>query len=1550
MKLKELFIKRLLPSFLLMLASATASAQDMLATPLTLEAVEAGTINIVNPNGLTIEYNKNAAGWTAASSNPISISVDEGDAVQFRGDNASYLSFGDSGEQPTRFTATNPVYLYGNVMSLINSTGFATLKELTDKSEWGTGSNFAYLFSTPGDENGGLFPKANTTIRNHPTKDILLPATTLTPNCYMYMFSGCAALTRSPELPATTLADGCYHRLFDNCTSLETAPTLPAKRLAGFCYSNMFAGCTSLKSVKCLATDISADLCFEGWMEGVPAGGTFVKASTNNRYESGFNGIPEGWTVQNATEADGDMGATPLTMEAIADGIITISNPRLLRFLYKKNNGSWTQAKTNPISIDVVAGDKVQFKALNPSYSNEGSDEVHFTSSADCYLYGNVMSLINETTFTYNTALSESYAFAHLFANEDLSPNTTLKSHPYNELVLPATTLKPYCYCGMFNGCTGLTTAPQLPATTLVNYCYDDMFSGCTGLTEAPQLPATTLATGCYTMMFYGCTSLTKAPDLTASIVPANAYEMMFGDCSNLSYVKCLATALGNYATMEWLDGVASTGTFVKMSQMCDFADGVGGIPEGWTTQGATEADGDYGATPLTLEAVTAGTITISNPNTIPVHYSLVKTDGSSQYRNNVADALTTFDVEPGDRLTFRGNGSTNAYGNITPGYGYQIKSTADVYAYGNVMSLTGNISNTVLTGTMNFACLFGSDNPADANTTIKSHPTKDLILGATTLTESCYAFMFGGCQGLTRAPQLPATELAPICYHRMFLGCTGLTAAPVLPAPTLATECYDAMFDGCSSLNYVKCLATDLGENNTSEWLNGVAAKGIFIKADGAEWTLNSANGIPAGWSTTDTPLTIEATEDETTVTINNPLMLTIEYSTDGGANWEYGVTNSITISGIAAGGTVQLRGYNETYSSDGTAANSMGINADKDYYLYGNIMSLIDADNYASLTTLTGNYAFARLFRSSSHLKNHPTKELQLPATSLSANCYRYTFQNCTGLTKAPVLPATKMAEACYFATFIGCTALTEAPELHSTNLAPGCYTGMFANSGLTTAPVLPATELAERCYYQMFYGCQGLTTAPALPAMNVPRSGYNQMFYGCSKLAAIPNLPATTVYGFGYNMMFRNCTSLTTYPTIAATTLIDEDGMQGMFMGCTNLTTAGDLCVTTMGDRGCQYMFSGCTKLTKAPALPATKLAPYCYNRMFENCTSLVDAPALPATELADLCYNDMFWRCTSLKNAPELPATTLADYCYTMMFVGCSSMETAPVLPAVTLTPGCYEHMFVGCTSLNYVKCLATDLGDESSTDGWLTNVAANGTFVKAAGTDWTQKGTDEGTWSYDEYDEPVATTFIHGIPEGWTVNESVRLNADGEGYYWATYYNGTAGYTADESTTVYTAKVSSDLSEVELTEVDDKTIPAGNAVVLKSTAATATMTYADAATGILADNDLQGSDTNTPTPANTYMLVKGSSGVGFYHWTGTSIPAGRAYLTLPNNANNRLFIPFADTDMATGISLTPAVTDRSRQDDTLYDLSGRKVADTNPAPGIYVKNGKKVLVK
>lgn len=960
----------------------------------------------------------------------------------------------------------------------------------------------------------------------------------------------------------------------------------------------------------------------------------------------------------------------------------------------------------------------------------------------------------------------------------------------------------------------------------------------------------------------------------------------------------------------------------------------------------------DMTATPLTLEATTSGDITFNLKLGYGVDASVMN---AIEYKKN-DDAWKIYtwgeaiSVVNGDKVAFRGN-NTKYYGNGTPSYESHIASTADVYVYGNIMSIinsTDFATLTTLTGKDAFSHLFSVPGSTIwevvPNTTIKSHPTKDLVLPATTLTNMCYMNMFSGCQGLTRAPELPATELPVACYASMFEGCTSLTEAPVLPtttftpygfdditfeeygsidcymgmfkdcislkkapalpattlihgvyqnmfqgctslerapdlpAPIVADYAYSYMFDGCTSLNYVKCLATDFyidpdfqntAEDNVNNWLNNVAATGTFVKADGMTAWAEGASGIPAGWTVqeegdpepgpfvaAETPLTIEAIEDGTTVTITNPLALTIECSFDGGASWASSNAAPITISGIAAGSTVQLRANNAAYS-DGTIANSTIISFDKDCYVYGNIMSLVNSTGFATTTTLTANYAFFDLFDSNEHLKNHDTKDFVLPATTLTEGCYSNMFYKCTALTKAPVLPATTLAKKCYERMFQTCKAMTTAPALPATSLADYCYSFMFyaCNTlqsapslpatvmvdhcysnmfgfchAFTNTPELPATTLAENCYYRMFVGCNGLTTITSLPATTMAAYCYNEMFRQCQALKNGPVLPATKLADYCYRCMFQACTALenpselpatelspgcylgmfvntglTTTPALPAKTLakscyyqmfqncqklvssstlpateLAEMSYYKMFADCPLLENAGDLSATTAAESSCEYMFqnctsmvtapvlsattlapacynymfSGCTKLTKAPALPATKLDTQCYQRMFEFCSGLVDAPELPATELAELCYNDMFWECTSLKNAPVLPATTLADYCYTMMFMGCTSLETAPVLPAATLTPGCYEHMFMNCNKLNYVKCLATDLGDDTSTDGWMTNVAATGTFVKAASADWSTKGTTDGTWG--DPGEEVACTFIHGIPTGWTV--------------------------------------------------------------------------------------------------------------------------------------------------------------------------------------------------
>ena len=294
---------------------------------------------------------------------------------------------------------------------------------------------------------------------------------------------------------------------------------------------------------------------------------------------------------------------------------------------YSTDNGeTWnTTNNTNSksehlvITVNVSEGDKVLWKgdAQQLGFYDEDVDDIvgsFFSSDCEFDAQGNVMSLFYGDNFKGETTIENDYAFCNLFSDydgekncgivnaKDLSlPATTLTEGCYSYMFddctsltaapeLPATALAQYCYSAMFYNCTSLTTAPELPATTLASNCYSNMFQDCTNLTTAPQLPATTLTNSCYSYMFLNCTSLTTAPELPATTLADSCYYGMFRDCTILNYIKCLAIDISAInCTINWVNGVASSGTFVKKrtaeSASSNWERGVNGIPTGWTVE-----------------------------------------------------------------------------------------------------------------------------------------------------------------------------------------------------------------------------------------------------------------------------------------------------------------------------------------------------------------------------------------------------------------------------------------------------------------------------------------------------------------------------------------------------------------------------------------------------------------------------------------------------------------------------------------------------------------------------------------------------------------------------------------------------------------------------------------------------------------------------------------------------------------------------------------------------------------------------------------------------
>jgi hypothetical protein len=232
------------------------------------------------------------------------------------------------------------------------------------------------------------------------------------------------------------------------------------------------------------------------------------------------------------------------TISIVSEGTVS---PISLEYSMDSGN-TWYDVSSG---IDISVGDKVLIKGNNNNFSSDTENYYHFISSnplMELKVSGNIMSLLDETL--ESTALTINCRFVMLFSELNIIDASLLR--------LTATTLSNGCYAGMFNGCTSLTTAPELPATTLSNGCYIGMFNGCTSLQTAPELPATTLATGCYMGMFVNCSNL-------------NNVNVAFTDWNDV-----------NSCTSDWLNGVSPTGTFTCPSALPQTID-TSHIPSGWT-------------------------------------------------------------------------------------------------------------------------------------------------------------------------------------------------------------------------------------------------------------------------------------------------------------------------------------------------------------------------------------------------------------------------------------------------------------------------------------------------------------------------------------------------------------------------------------------------------------------------------------------------------------------------------------------------------------------------------------------------------------------------------------------------------------------------------------------------------------------------------------------------------------------------------------------------------------------------------------------------------
>ena len=239
--------------------------------------------------------------------------------------------------------------------------------------------------------------------------------------------------------------------------------------------------------------------------------------------------------------------------------------------------------------------------------------------------------------------------------------------------------------------------------------------------------------------------------------------------------------------------------------------------------------------------------------------------------------------------------------------------------------------------------------------------------------------------------------------------------------------------------------------------------------------------------------------------------------------------------------------------------------------------------------------------------------------------------------------------------------------------------------------------------------------------------------------------------------------------------------------------------------------------------------------------------------------------------------------------------------------------------------------------DNTTPGTFCLKYPNGNYLNASGTavaHWWDN--DNGSSFFlTEYEEDVVT-----------VSEVAE---------WATMFLGYAVY-VPEGVNVYavTGVENGYVTKSQLEGV----IPANTGVLLNNAG---TYTFKKAIATELANvegNLMKGSVEDTYVEGTAYVLANHTeAGVGLYKAVlnkdaegneGTTHflnNAGKAYLVLPAASETVAFYGL-DWDGTTGIE---QITDNREQSTAIYDLTGRRI-EAITAPGIYVVNGKKVLVK
>jgi len=441
-------------------------------------------------------------------------------------------------------------------------------------------------------------------------------------------------------------------------------------------------------------------------------------------------------------------------------------------------------------------------------------------------------------------------------------------------------------------------------------------------------------------------------------------------------------------------------------------------------------------------------------------------------------------------------------------------------------------------------------------------------------------------------------------------------------------------------------------------------------------------------------------------------------------------------------------------------------------------------------------------------------------------------------------------------------------------------------------------------------------------------------NELLAGC-KNTIIPD----GVTSIGHDV-FYNCRDLKTVTIPSSVTYIGSYAFAAT--GITSIVIPNS--VTDMG----QYSFSGCLDLTSATFSDGATIIG---NAMFSFCPKLTNV-TIP-NSMKTICWGAFgrcsgltsinipnsvkeigsyaFQNCTGLKN---IVIPNAIEKIEVRTFLDCSSLTNVLIPASVTLID---ENAFEGCSNLSSVTCLAQrpprTMNNSFSRYGTLHVLSG----CKAI----------YSSYSYSWHNFKIVDDASETLPE------TIKIGTSGYATYCSEY---NLDFTNVDGIKAYIAS-SFDPKTGALTTTRVYNVPAGEGMLLKGTAGESydipTTDDVNIVMNLFKGTTAAFTLYPTDNGKTNFVFTKGTSGkYGFYRFTGSvSMPSNKAWLQIPSTAlsnNTKGFSLIEEDEEVTGIS-DINIKDDSADNSATFDLQGRRLVN-RPAHGLYIKNGKMVVVK